>query len=83
MIPQMDVLAIALPHGATLVWIRVGSPLDPLFAHRPGEIVRRIVRTGMAFRVETSGTDAGEVRHYETCSQVVSRVRGLDVPTAC
>ncbi len=79
---SMDVQAIALPHGATLVWIRVGSPLDPLFAQRPGEIVRRIVNTGTGFRVETSGSDTGEVKHYETCSQFVSRVHGLDGPTA-
>ncbi len=73
----MEVRAIAVPHGAVPVWIRVGRQLDPVVAPRPDEVVTRIVSTATGFRIETLDPATATVRYYEIASCVVSLAESL------
>ncbi len=72
--PVVYVRAIAIPHGAALVWIRVGSRLDPILARWPDEVVTRIANLGTGFRLETCDAATEVARYYEVPGYVVSRV---------
>ncbi len=79
----MEVEAIAVPRGAALLWIRVGSPLDARLTALPNQVVERIVSIPTGFMVETLDSDTGTTSYYEVANLIVCRVQPLsEEPTA-